>query len=134
MLDDLGGFHFSVKTDRLLVSMGVAGPVKQAYLHSSIPTEQRASVVSFDSMMANAGGVVGQSGLGYLSRVRSIGDAYVFGGLLTILALPVLFALRRRSDSVDIIIGRTAGSGGTCAPQGIPAISQVDDTPVKEIP
>ena len=105
-------------------TLGVAGPVKQAYLHQLIPTEQRATVVSFDAMMGNAGGVMGQSGLGYLSRVRSIPDAFVLGGLSTLLALPVLMLLRRRRDEADLIVGRCV-ERSSCMPGGIPAISQV---------
>ncbi len=112
-------------------TMGVTGPVKQAYLHQLIPSQQRASVISFDSMMGNAGGVVGQSGLGYLSRVRSIADGYVVGGLATLFALPVLVLLRGLGDRADQFAGRRAGIRGTCAPQGVPAISQVHATPVE---
>ncbi len=112
-------------------TMGVTGPVKQAYLHQSIPSEQRATIVSFDSMVGSAGGVLGQSGLGYLSRARSIADGYVVGGLATLLALPVLAILRGLGDPADGFAGAKAGKRGACAAQGIPAISQVDATPVE---
>lgn len=107
-------------------TLGVAGPVKQAYLHQLISTEQRATVISLDAMMGNAGGVVGQSGLGYLSRVRSIPDAFVLGGLSTLLALPVLMMLRRRRDEADLIVGACV-ERSSCMPGGIPSISQVSD-------
>jgi len=112
------------------MAMGVMGPVQQAYLHNSIPTSHRASVISFNAMMGNAGGIIGQAGLGYLSRVRSIADGYVVGGLTTLLALPVLLLLRRTGSPADVIVGTKAALDGTCAPQGIPSISQVDATPV----
>ncbi len=110
------------------LAMGTAGPVKQAYLHGSIPSEQRASVTSFDSMFANAGGVASQAGLGYLSRARSIGEAYVVGGLATILAVPLLFALRRLARPADIIVGKRAGVRAPCAGQGVPEVALVDAT------
>jgi predicted MFS family arabinose efflux permease len=112
------------------MAMGVMGPVQQAYLHNSIPTSHRASVISFNSMMGNAGGIIGQAGLGYLSRVRSIADGYVVGGVVTLLALPVVLLLRRTGGPADVIVGAKAALDGTCAPQGIPSISQVDATPV----
>ena len=114
----------------VVMTMGVMGPIQQAYLHNMIPSSHRASVISFHSMIGNAGGVIGQSGLGYLSRTRSIADGYVVGGLTTLLVLPVLLMLRRAADPADIIVGRKAGLEGSCAPQGIPSISQVDSTPV----
>lgn len=107
-------------------SLGVVGPVKQAYLHRLIPGDKRASVVSLDAMFGNAGGVLGQGGLGYLSRARSIPDAFVIGGLATLLALPVLALLRSRQDSADIFVGERAAERGTCAPAGIPPVSQLD--------
>ncbi len=112
-------------------AMGVTGPVKQAYLHQAIPSAQRATVISFDSMMGNAGGILGQTGLGTLSRARSIADGYVVGGFATVMALPVLAILRRLGDRADGFAGRKAGILGTCGAQGIPAISQVDATPVE---
>jgi len=43
-------------------------PVRQAFVNGLIPSEQRATVLSFDSLMGSAGGVVFQPALG---RVRS---------------------------------------------------------------
>ena len=111
-------------------AMGVIGPVKQAYLHQLIPSQQRASVISLDAMMGSAGGVLGQSGLGYLSKTRSISDGYVMGGLATIFALPVLLMLRGRADDADKFAGEKAGKKNSCAPQGVPTISQMDGTSV----
>ena len=110
-------------------TMGVAGPLKQAYIHQLIPSEHRASVISFDSMIGSAGGTLGQSGLGYLSRTRSIADAFMVGGLVTLVALPVLVLLRRMHDPADIIVGRKGGVRSQCAAQGVPQISQVDASP-----
>lgn len=108
------------------LAMGTTGPVKQAYLHESIPSAQRATVTSFDSMFGNAGGVVSQPGLGYMSRARSIGDAYIVGGLATILTIPILIALRRLARPADIIVGAKAGVQSPCAGQGTPEIALVD--------
>ena len=61
-------------------AMGVTSPVRSAYLHQVVPTEQRATVVSFDSMVSNVGGIGGQIGLGALGEARSVGSAFVVGG------------------------------------------------------
>ena len=105
---------------------GVTGPVKQAYIHEIVPSEQRASVVSFDSMFGNGGGVLGQTGLGYLSRSHSIGEGYVVGGLVTVLAFPLLARLRNLGGRADVIVGEHAALHGGCAGQGLPAVAQVD--------
>lgn len=106
-------------------TMGVWGPVRQAYMHQVIPSEQRASVVSFDSLVASGGSVFGQMGLGRLAQTRSIASGYVLGGLTTVLVLPVIFALRRLDEPADIIVG-TAGKPGACAAQGLPSVSAID--------
>ena len=105
---------------------GVTGPVKQAFLHSSVPSAQRASVVSFDSMLGNGGGIVGQAGLGWLSRARSVEQGYVMGGLATILAVPLLWGVRASASAADLMVGERAGVGAPCAAQGIPEIAGVD--------
>jgi MFS family permease len=110
----------------LAAGIGIAGPVKQAYLHNSIPSTERASVVSFDSMFGNGGGIVGQAGLGYLSRAQSIEQGYVVGGLATTLALPLLLVVRRIGRAADVFVGERAGADSPCAAQGIPDIAQVD--------
>lgn len=124
-----GSFWLAVPLFLLAVgSMGVIGPVKQAYLHHKIASEQRATIVSLDSMFGNAGGVVGQMGLGYLSGARSIAAGYVVGGAFTLAALPLLGRLRRLGGRADIIIG-TGGRRGPCAGQGLPAVAAIDATP-----
>ncbi len=98
-------------TDSFLVALGalmvwaasfsVFRPVKQGYVHQLIPTSQRATVISMDSMMESAGGVGGQLGLGYLSRTQSIEAGYIAGGVTVALAVPILGVLRRRADHAD---------------------------------
>ena len=85
------------------VAFGVIEPVRQTYLHRSIPSSERATLVSMDELMGNLGSVGGQAGLGYLSQVRSVPVAFLFGGLATLLALPILGRLRAlRSDADEI--------------------------------
>jgi MFS family permease len=52
----------------LIVLWGLASaaavPARQAYLNGLIPSEQRATILSFDSLMGSAGGVVAQPALG----------------------------------------------------------------------
>lgn len=107
------------------VAMGVVGPVRQAYTNALIPSSSRASVISFDSMIGNAGGVGGQVALGRVSQSVSIGAGYVYGGFGLMLAVPLLWAIRRLDDAEDVIIG-DAGVESACAAQGLPAVVGVD--------
>lgn len=108
-----------------MVATGVWMPVKQAYIHKSIPSEQRATVISFDALVGSGGSVLGQSGLGYLAQARSLASGYVVGGLATVLALPVVALLRRRDEPEDRIVGQ-AGAQASCAAQGLPAVAAID--------
>lgn len=108
-----------------MATTGVWTPVRQAYLHQMVPSEHRATVISFDSLVSSGGSVVGQSGLGYLAQVRNLGSGYVVGGISTILALPVIGLLRRRNDTEDYFEGSASGQSA-CAAQGLPSIAAVD--------
>lgn len=113
-------------------SIGVTSPVRSAYLHHVVPTEQRATVVSFDSMVSNAGGIGGQVGLGALGEARSVGSAFVVGGLATAAALPLLGRLRSLGGAPDAIAGERAGAESACAASGLPSVSAVDTQQLEE--
>ena len=85
------------------LAIGVAMPVKQAYLNAHIPSAQRATIISLDSMFANVGGVLGQSGWGWLARVRSIGDAWAWSGVTLLFGLPLYWLARRNDRRLDAI-------------------------------
>ena len=85
------------------VATGILQPVRQTYLHNSIPTSERATLVSFDSLLGSLGSVGGQTGLGYLSQERSIPAGFVVGGLTTFLALPLFSRLRALNQPADLI-------------------------------
>jgi MFS family permease len=90
------------------VVFGIMMPVRQTYLHAIIPTEQRATLVSFDSLVGSLGGVGGQTGLGYLSQAESIPAGFVVGGLATVVAVPAYARLRARGDAADRVTGEDA--------------------------
>ena len=103
------------------VAGGVMTPVRQTYLHASIPTSERATLVSFDSLMGSLGSIGGQTGLGYLSQERSVPAGFVVGGAVTLLTLPIFGRLRSLNEPADRI---TAD-----APEG--EAGGVDGTPVR---
>ncbi len=111
----------------VMVASGVTSPVRSAYLHQVVPAEQRATVVSFDSMVSSAGGIGGQIGLGVLGEARCVGSAFVVGGVATAGALPLLARLRRLGGAADVIAGERAGADGPCAASGLPAVSRGRD-------
>jgi MFS family permease len=110
----------------ITAATGVTSPVRQAYLHQVVPSEQRATVVSFDSMISNTGGIGGQIGLGALGESRSVGAAFVAGGIVTGCALPLLARVRAIGGSPDRIVGARAGVESPCAASGLPDIAAVE--------
>lgn len=90
----------------LLVVWGVAAaamtPIRQAYLNDLVPSRQRATVLSFDSLMGSAGGVVIQPVLGRSADVWGYGPSYVLGAVINAAAVPFLVASRRRRASADV--------------------------------
>jgi MFS family permease len=95
-------------------------PVCQAYLHSVIPSEQRATVLSLSSLVASAGSMSGQAGLGWLAASRSLGMGYVAGGIAAAFTIPWVLAMRRLGGAPDQIKG-TAGRFAACESLAIPA-------------
>jgi MFS family permease len=108
------------------VAVGVMSPVKQSFLHASIPTEQRATLVSFDSLVGNLGSVGGQVGLGYVARERGVGDGYVLGGLGTLVAVPLVLLLRRGDGPGDHVDPTHHDHAAAHAAQGLPSVCQVE--------
>ena len=83
-------------------------PIRQAYLNGMIPSQQRATVLSFDSLMGSTGGVVIQPILGKTADVYSYGTSYLFGALFQVLAVPFLIQSRREKDPSDSMVGGPA--------------------------
>jgi MFS family permease len=82
-------------------------PIRQAYINDQIPSEQRATILSFDSLMASSGGVAAQPVLGRAADVWGYPASYVLSGGLTALALPFLYRSRRqnvRADAPDAVV------------------------------
>jgi MFS family permease len=117
----------------LMGTIGVVGPVRQAYLQQLIPSEQRATVTSFDSMVGGVGGVGGQLGLGAVGEARGVRAAFLVGGLATTVAVPLYYSVRRIGDPADVIVGRRARADSPCAGAGIPSVSIVDTQPIDEL-
>ena len=98
----------------------VAGPVRQAYLNDMIPSKQRATVLSFDSLFGSLGGVIIQPGLGRAADLWGYGTSLVIGGAIELIGIPFLLASRRQGDPADTAGARgaagDAGEAGSSAP------------------
>jgi MFS family permease len=88
-------------------------PIRQAYINDMIPSRQRATVLSFDSLMGSSGGVVIQPVLGKVADVYSYSTSLVVGALIQLASAPFLLRSRRE--------GALADTATSMAPAPVPA-------------
>jgi MFS family permease len=80
-----------------------AMPIRQTYLNGLIPSQQRATILSFDSLMGSAGGVWTQPVLGRAADVWGYAPSYVLGAGIYSLAVPFLVLSRRENAPADTL-------------------------------
>jgi MFS family permease len=80
-----------------------AMPIRQTYLNGLIPSQQRATVLSFDSLMASSGGVWAQPLLGRAADLWGYAPSYLLGAGISALALPFLVLSRRQHAPADTV-------------------------------
>lgn len=77
-------------------------PIRQAYLNGSIPSQQRATILSFDSLMASSGGIVSQPLLGRAADVWGYPTSYVISGGIAALSVPFIALARRENAPAEV--------------------------------
>ena len=83
-------------------------PIRQAYMNGLIPSRQRATILSFDSLMGSSGGVWAQPVLGRAADVWGYAQSYLLASGISLLALPALAMSRRQNAEADTVAPRTA--------------------------
>lgn len=78
-------------------------PVRQAYINGLIPSEQRATVLSFDSMFNSAGGAGSQPILGRIADRHNYATSFIASSAIQIGAIPFLLLARYRKAKSDQI-------------------------------
>ena len=78
-------------------------PIRQTYLNGMIPSRQRATILSFDSMMSSTGGVWAQPVLGRAADAWGYAPSYLMGAGISVLALPCLALSRRQNTPADTL-------------------------------
>ncbi len=77
-------------------------PIRQAYLNGMIPSQQRATILSFDSLMSSTGGVVAQPLLGRAADVWGYPTSYVLSAGISALSLPFILKTRAEQAPADV--------------------------------
>jgi MFS family permease len=78
-------------------------PIRQAYLNGLIPSRQRATILSFDSLMGSTGGVWAQPVLGRVADVWGYASSYLVSAGISALAVPFLALSRRENAPADTL-------------------------------
>jgi MFS family permease len=76
-------------------------PVRQAYINEFIPSEQRATVLSFDSLMGSSGGIAIQPILGKTADMWGYATSFMVAGAFQTIALPFLLLARKEKITTD---------------------------------
>ncbi len=92
-------------------------PIRQAYLNGMIPSKQRATILSFDSMMSSSGGVWTQPLLGKSADVWGYPSSYVIASGISLVGLPFIALSRRENNPADTRIGDPEQGAGDGAAQ-----------------
>jgi len=83
------------------LTYATVAPVRQAYLNQLIPSQHRATVLSFDSLLSSTGGVVSQPLLGRAADVWGYPASYLGCAAISVLAIPFGFLARRERAGAD---------------------------------
>jgi len=96
------------------IASAIDDPVHRAYLNDMIPSKQRATVLSFDSLMGSGGGVVFQPVLGRVADVGGYGASLIWSGVITAIAVPFILLSRAQHASGDTArdVSDASGSAG----------------------
>ncbi len=78
-------------------------PIRQTYINGMIPSRQRATILSFDSMMSSSGGVWAQPVLGRAADVWGYAQSYLLTAGIAALAVPCLALSRRQNAPADTV-------------------------------
>lgn len=78
-------------------------PIRQAYINGIIPSSQRATVLSFDSLVGSTGGVFMQPVLGKIADIYSYSASYMIAGIIQMGSLPFIYLARKQKAKSDIV-------------------------------
>jgi MFS family permease len=83
-------------------------PIRQAFINGLIPSQQRATILSFDSLMSSSGGVVAQPILGRAADVWGYPASYLVSAGISALALPFIAKARGERAPADTAVTQPA--------------------------
>jgi hypothetical protein len=83
------------------VGRGMIKPIQKSYLNKHIPSDKRATVLSFESMMGKLGAAGGLVVLGWVGKNYSIQDAWLVSGILILFLIPIYLKVSQNENSLE---------------------------------
>ena len=83
------------------LTFAASSPIRQSYMNGLIPSSERATILSFDSLMDSGGGVWAQPVLGRAADVWGYAPSYVLASAISSLAIPFIALSRRAQAPAD---------------------------------
>jgi MFS family permease len=80
------------------LNFAIVIPVRQAFINGLIPSQQRATVLSLDSLMGSSGGVIFQPLLGKVADVWSYPVSYLYSGFISLAAWPFILLIKHEEN------------------------------------
>lgn len=90
------------------ISASIDDPIRRSYLNDLIPSKQRATVLSFESLMGNVGGIGIQPALGRVADLGGYAFSLVIGGVISAVAVPFIALSRAQKSPADAARGDDA--------------------------
>jgi MFS family permease len=90
----------------------LSGPVRQAFINGCIPSDRRATVLSFDALMGSSGGVVAQPVLGRVADLNGYPASYFVSAAIYAVSAPFVWLARRENSPGDRVEPSAATAAG----------------------
>ena len=78
------------------IGRGIDRPMKISYINKFIPSDKRATLISFDSMMGKPAAALGLVTFGYLANKTSFSLSWLVSGLILLMLIPVYLKVRKK--------------------------------------
>ena len=78
------------------IGRGMWGPIDSALMNDHVPSKQRATVISFDSMVSHGGSAIGLFASGLIANNYGIPTSWIIGAVVLLMAIPFLMRIKEK--------------------------------------
>lgn len=78
------------------IGRGMWGPIDSALMNDYVPSKQRATIISFDSMVSHGGSAIGLFASGLIANSYGIPASWIIGAAVLLMAIPFLMRIKEK--------------------------------------